>query len=73
MGGERSWTCGCGAKHSDNGKVPVAEFELYDLLTDPSETRNIADRNPEVAARMKRELTTFVKSCEASANGEDYR
>ena len=58
---------------SDNGKVPVAEFELYDLLTDPSETRNIADRNPEVAARMKRELAAFVKSCEASANGEDYR
>ena len=60
-------------RRSDNGKVPVAEFELYDLSVDPSETRNIAEKSPEVAERMKRQLAAFMKSCEASANGKDYR
>ncbi len=60
-------------RRSDNGKVPVAEFELYDLGADPSETRNIAGTHPEVVGRMKRQLAAFVQSCEASANGKDYR
>ena len=60
-------------RRSDNGKVPVAEFELYDLRADASETRNIAEKSPEVTGRMKRQLAAFMKSCEASANGNDYR
>ena len=60
-------------RRSDNGKVPVTEFELYDLSVDPSETMNISDRSPEVVARMKGELAAFVRSCEASADGADYR
>ncbi len=60
-------------RRSDNGKVPVTEFELYDLGLDPSESRNIATNSPEVVARMKDELAAFIKSCEASADGADYR
>ena len=60
-------------RRSDNGKTPVAEFELYDLNADPAESRNIAEKNPEMAGKMKRQLAAFMESCEASANGRDYR
>ena len=64
---------GLGRRRSDNGKVPVSEFELYDLEGDPSETRNIAAALPGIVSRMKRELRAFVESCEKSAKGADYR
>jgi arylsulfatase A-like enzyme len=48
------------------------EFELYDLDADPRETDNLRDRQPEVAARLERELTTWSRSVDASARGEDY-
>lgn len=60
-------------RRSDNGKVPVAVFELYDLKTDPSEKKNLIDFHPRVAAAMRDELAKFVNSCEASAAGEDYK
>ena len=39
---------------SDNGKTPVATWELYDLLNDPSETTNIAKKHPDQVARFMR-------------------
>ena len=64
---------GLSRRRSDNGKTPVGEFELYDLEVDPFETQNIAPESPEVTARMKSELMAFIKSCNASAEGSDYR
>ncbi len=36
------------------------EPELYDLSVDPSESRNVADANPEVTARLRGQLETWV-------------
>jgi len=43
-------------QRSDDGDVPVAEYELYDLREDPGETRDVAARHPELAARLRAEL-----------------
>lgn len=56
----------------DNGKVPVAPFELYDLKADPGETRNIADRHPETVLTMASDLAKWRASLDASAAGVDY-
>ena len=47
-------------------------FELYNLLQDKSETQNIIDKKPEMAAKMKDELLTWVESCKRSNEGADY-
>jgi len=50
---------------SDNGTTPVATWELYDLLADPAESRNIARQHPDVVARMRRQLIEWQADCEA--------
>lgn len=52
----------------DNGK----SFELYDLIKDKREQKNIIGERPEVAARMDRELRAWMKSVEKSRRGMDY-
>ncbi len=49
---------------SDNGNAPVAEWELYDLLDDPSETKNLASARPEVVDRMSEALLKWQASCD---------
>ncbi|HSH09540.1 MAG TPA: hypothetical protein VK995_04085, partial [Oceanipulchritudo sp.] len=56
----------------DNGKTPVAEWELYDLLNDKSETQNIAECHPEIVNRMRTQLEAWQASCQASSIGADY-
>lgn len=46
--------------------------ELYDLLDDPFETRNIAGDRPGELRRMQAYLEKFVRSCAASNAGADY-
>ncbi len=57
---------------SDNGTAPVAEYELYDIVADPAETRNLAAEYPAVVARMKATLGAWLASCRASDQGADY-
>ena len=57
---------------SDNGTVPTAEYELYDLISDSGETMNVADRFPEIRARMEDTLLEWQSSCRASEEGSDY-
>ncbi len=47
-------------------------WELYDLVADPEETRDIAAENPEVVERMKTHLEQWQQSCRQSAQGHDY-
>lgn len=57
---------------SDNGTNPVSEWELYDLLSDPSETTNLSDEHPDVVAAMRRTLEDWRETCRLSAAGGDY-
>jgi len=52
----------------DKGKT----FELYDLIDDPGETKNIAKDKPEILGNMKKTLEAWRASCKASNAGEDY-
>jgi hypothetical protein len=47
--------------------------QLFDLLADPREERDVAADHPEVAARMLRELHAWQRSVEVSLTGADYR
>lgn len=48
------------------------EFELYDLVQDPNETKNIINTEKEIAKRMIEEFTNWNQSVEASVKGKDY-
>lgn len=57
---------------SDNGTVPPAEYELYDIVADPAETKNVASEHPEIVEEMKETLHEWQASCRASLEGGDY-
>jgi hypothetical protein len=54
------------------GKGTRRQAELYDLIEDPSESRDLASENPERVARMTAELIQWQKSVENSLTGADY-
>jgi arylsulfatase A-like enzyme len=47
-------------------------FQLYDLQSDPAESRDIAAEQPAIAARLKKELLAWNESVDASFAGNDY-
>lgn len=52
-----------GKRHmSDNGSVPFAEWELYDLSSDPFETTNVAHEYRERLLAMRTELLAWRSS-----------
>ncbi len=60
-------------RHShDNGTAPVAEWELYDLENDPSESENVIGKHATLATKMRKQLEEWQRSCAASDRGEDY-
>ncbi|MGC3972178.1 MAG: sulfatase-like hydrolase/transferase [Pirellulales bacterium] len=48
------------------------QFELYDLASDPSETKDLAETKPEVFERLHGEFTAWNESVERSFAGKDY-
>jgi arylsulfatase A-like enzyme len=54
------------------GKGRKKLFELYNLATDPQESKNIYDSDQEVATRMTAQLEARNKSIEDSLAGKDY-
>jgi len=76
------WHGGGGAK--DKGHAALTEntyklhklgpekYELYDLLADPAETKDLAAEKPEVVARMKAALDAWQDSVVKSLAGGDY-
>ncbi len=57
---------------SDNGTTPTTEWELYDLIEDPRETKNLAMERPDVVKEMQSALLEWQTSCKASNAGNDY-
>ncbi len=73
FGGRAAWT-------GDRYKLVVLpgtgggiRTELYDLLEDPGETKDIADRFPDLVDRMKADLHAWQSSVERSLTGADYK
>lgn len=52
--------------------VDQGAFELYDLATDPSESKDLAAAQPERFSQMKRDFLAWHASATASAEGKDY-
>jgi hypothetical protein len=48
------------------------KLELYDLIEDRAESKDIAPIHPEVVQRMKKELEAWQHSVENSLTGADY-
>jgi len=48
------------------------KFQLYDLIADPNETRDLAEAQPEVFAKMKQQLLAWNTGMDASFAGRDY-
>ena len=47
-------------------------YELYDLASDPRETRDLATEEPQICERMKQALLAWNDSVQASFAGKDY-
>jgi len=51
---------------------PDAKWELYDLISDPSEKNDLAVSKPDVVSEMSKRLLAWQASCAASSRGADY-
>ena len=47
-------------------------YELYDILADKSETRNLYSEKKDIADRLKKILVDWLESCKQSDGGKDY-
>ena len=54
---------------NDDGQT----YELYDLINDMSETKNIASQKPAIVKVMKQTLERWRASCKRSLAGVDYK
>jgi arylsulfatase A-like enzyme len=73
FGGERS-IMGEQYKLILDGDSPDEKgFELYDILNDPGETKNIASEHPELVIEMKNQLRKWQESVLNSLTEADYK
>lgn len=73
--GHAAWIAGDWKLHRiepKSGDASQPAFELYDLESDPQESHNRAESEPERVAAMERELAMWMRSVVSSLNGEDY-
>ena len=54
------------------GNIKGGEFELYDLINDKSEKKDISKTHPELVNKLKSDLKIWEKSVENSNAGSDY-
>jgi arylsulfatase A-like enzyme len=47
--------------------IHKANPELYDVMADPSETENLAERKPEIVARLRKQLVALVAEARPAA------
>ncbi|MHC4221963.1 MAG: sulfatase-like hydrolase/transferase, partial [Planctomycetota bacterium] len=53
-------------------KLGSGKYELYDLDKDPTESKNIYNEKPQIAARLTKALDDFNASLDKSNTGADY-
>lgn len=70
--GHAAWLDGSWKLHRIAQEKQDVQWELYHLADDPQEERNVLDQQPARAAKMQRELESWLGSVVASLNGEDY-
>ncbi len=54
------------------GKRASDAYELFDLVEDPGESRDVAAQHPDVVKRLAQQLDAWVASCAASDAERDY-
>jgi arylsulfatase A-like enzyme len=54
------------------GNLAGGKFELYDLIADAKESRDLSQEKPEIFASMKQQLLDWNASVDASFAGKDY-
>ncbi|MDG2124326.1 MAG: sulfatase-like hydrolase/transferase, partial [Verrucomicrobiales bacterium] len=59
--------------HQINGKKNLQTFELYNLESDPMESKNLATTHPDRTKTMHAALSTWLTSVVDSLNGNDYQ
>jgi arylsulfatase A-like enzyme len=83
FGGDAAWTDNRFKLYVGEGRAPAKEgkkakanarggLELFDLLADPKEEKNIAADHPAVVQRMLAQLHDWQRSVERSLSGADY-
>jgi arylsulfatase A-like enzyme len=84
FGGDAAWTDNryklvlsegrrAAKKGAKAGKAdPAGGPELFDLLADPKEEKNLAADHPEIVQRMTQQLHAWQRSVERSLSGADY-
>jgi arylsulfatase A-like enzyme len=60
-------------KDREGKRTGFPPVELYDLVKDPKESKDIAKKKPEVAAKMKAALEKWLLSVRGSIAGKDYK
>ena len=53
-------------------KLAAGTFELYDLESDPKETKDLMATRPEIGRRLQQALIAWNESVNASVEGKDY-
>lgn len=69
FGKQRSWVTD---QYKLISKDAGETYELYDLIKDKSETKDIAKGNKKLVDSMKSDLLAWVESCKRSDQGLDY-
>ncbi len=82
FGGDAAWTDNrykliladrpAGGNTKARKRAAPSGVELFDLLADPKEERNLASQHPEIVRRMTAELHAWQRSVERSLSGADY-
>jgi arylsulfatase A-like enzyme len=60
-----------GGKRSRAAGSPTGGFELYNLLEDPLEARNVAAAHPEEVRRLRRDLVAWMRKARATGEEEE--